>query len=64
MGPLRPQFSDAAWPGARLVEPVLDVGQVEVDQLLLNLTTFEAFFPENEQRPASCLARAGPSAAT
>jgi hypothetical protein len=67
-GQLRPQYSDAASPGPRLLEPVLDVGldlraaltsgitlnatlnpdfgQVEADQLLLNLTTFEDFFPE------------------
>ncbi|HEX8821288.1 MAG TPA: DUF5916 domain-containing protein [Archangium sp.] len=64
----RPQFSDAARPWPRLVDPSLDVGldfktaltsnlaltatlnpdfgQVEADQLILNLSTFEAFFPE------------------
>ena len=64
----RPQFSDAARPLPRLVDPSLDVGldfktaltsnlaltatlnpdfgQVEADQLILNLSTFEAFFPE------------------
>ncbi|EPX61470.1 hypothetical protein D187_001253 [Cystobacter fuscus DSM 2262] len=64
----RPQFSDAARPWPRLVDPSLDVGldlkaaltsdlaltgtlnpdfgQVEADQLLLNLSTFELFFPE------------------
>ncbi len=67
-GTLRPQFSDAARPFPRLLEPTLDVGldlkaaltsdlalsatfnpdfgQVEADQLILNLSTFEAFFPE------------------
>ncbi len=64
----RPQFSDAARPSPRLMDPSLDVGldfktaltsnlaltatlnpdfgQVEADQLILNLSTFEAFFPE------------------
>jgi hypothetical protein len=64
----RPQFSDAARPWPRLVDPSLDVGldfktaltsnlaltatlnpdfgQVEADQLILNLSTFETFFPE------------------
>ncbi len=67
-GVLRPQFSDAALPRPRLLDPTLDVGldlkaaltsdlalnatfnpdfgQVEADQLILNLSTFEAFFPE------------------
>ncbi|WP_257459350.1 carbohydrate binding family 9 domain-containing protein [Archangium lipolyticum] len=64
----RPQFSDAARPWPRLVDPSLDVGldlrtaltsnlaltatlnpdfgQVEADQLILNLSSFETFFPE------------------
>jgi hypothetical protein len=64
----RPQFSDAARPSPRLLDPSLDLGldlkasltsnlalnatfnpdfgQVEADQLLLNLSTYEAFFPE------------------
>jgi hypothetical protein len=67
-GILRPQFSDAALPRPRLMDPTLDVGldvkaaltsdlalnatfnpdfgQVEADQLILNLSSFEAFFPE------------------
>ncbi|XXF78360.1 DUF5916 domain-containing protein [Myxococcaceae bacterium GXIMD 01537] len=67
-GLLRPQFSDAARPTPRLLDPTVDVGvdlkaalssdlaltatfnpdfgQVEADQLLLNLSTFETFFPE------------------
>jgi hypothetical protein len=67
-GILRPQFSDAALPHPRLLDPTLDVGldvkaaltsdlalnatvnpdfgQVEADALILNLSTFEAFFPE------------------
>jgi hypothetical protein len=64
----RPQFSDAARPWPRLIDPSLDLGldlkasltsnlaltatlnpdfgQVEADQILLNLSTYEAFFPE------------------
>jgi hypothetical protein len=64
----RPQFSDAARPWPRLMDPSADLGmdfklaltsdlsltgtfnpdfgQVEADQLILNLSTFEAFFPE------------------
>jgi hypothetical protein len=64
----RPQYSDAARPRPRLMDPSLDVGldlkasltsdlaltatfnpdfgQVEADRLLLNLSTFESFFPE------------------
>ncbi len=67
-GLVRPQFSDAARPAPRLLDPMLDVGldlkaaltsnlalnatfnpdfgQVEADRLLLNLSTFEVFFPE------------------
>ncbi len=67
-GAMRPQFSDAARPLPRLLEPTLDVGldlkaaltselalsatfnpdfgQVEADQLILNLSSFEVFFPE------------------
>ncbi|MFY0562806.1 DUF5916 domain-containing protein [Archangium lansingense] len=64
----RPQFSDAARPWPRLMDPSADLGldfklaltsnlaltgtfnpdfgQVEADQLILNLSTFESFFPE------------------
>lgn len=67
-GLVRPQFSDAARPDPRLLEPMLDVGldvkaalssdltlsatlnpdfgQVEADRLLLNLSSYETFFPE------------------
>ncbi|WNG43023.1 carbohydrate binding family 9 domain-containing protein [Archangium minus] len=64
----RPQFSDAARPWPRLMDPSMDLGldfrmaltsnlaltgtlnpdfgQVEADELILNLSTFETFFPE------------------